>query len=136
MFLADVDLTGFGPYYGDAWSSLDDFDRTFRRCREIEARWFVTFHHRGVVEGREEFLRLLAEYEAVIARREQALLDFLAQPRTLEDIVAHRFVYRPHVTLLFAEGVERRSAELHLQRLMAHGDVIEETPGVYLMSRT
>lgn len=125
MFLADVDLTGFGPYYGDAWSSLDDFDRTFRRCREIEARWFVTFHHRGVVEGREEFLRLLAEYEAVIARREQALLDFLAQPRTLEDIVAHRFVYRPHVTLLFVEGVERRSAQLHLERLVRNGSVIE-----------
>ena len=130
MFLADVDLTGFGPYYGDAWSSLDDFDRTFRRCREIEARWFVTFHHRGVVEGRDEFLRLLADYEAVIVRREQALLDFLAQPRTLDDIVAHRFVYRPHVTLLFVEGVERRSAALHLERLVKQGRAVQ-ADGVY-----
>lgn len=125
MYLADIDLTGFGPYYGDAWSSLDDFDTSFRRCRDLEARWFVTFHHRGVVEGRQEFLRLLGEYEAVIARREQALLEFLDRPRTLDDIVANRFVYRPHVTLLFVEGVERRSAQLHLERLLARGNVTE-----------
>ena len=131
MYLADIDLTRFGPYYGDAWSSLDDFERTLRRCRELEAKWFVTFHHRGVVEGREEFLRLLGDFEAVIARRERALLDFLEQPRTLDDIVAHRFVYRPHVTLLFVEGVERRSAELHLERLIAGGEVTESA-GTYL----
>jgi len=132
MYLADIDLTGFGPYYGDAWSSLDDFERTLRKCRDLDARWFVTFHHRGVVDGRQDFLALLAEYEAVIPRREQALLDFLDQPRTLDDIVAHRFVYRPHVTLLFVDGVERRSAELHLERLLARGEVIEMTPGTYL----
>jgi len=130
MYLADVDLTGFGPYYGDAWSSLDDFESTFRRCRDIEARWFVTFHHRGVVEGRQEFLALLAEYEAVIGRREQALLDFLEQPHTLDEIVAHRFVYRPHVTLLFADAVEHRSAELHLERLVA-ASAVQEQDGKY-----
>ena len=91
------------------------------QCRELDARWFATFHHRGVVEGRQEFLAAAGEYEAVIPRREQAFLDFLDRPRTLDDIVAHRFVYRPHVTLLFVEGVERRSAEFHLERLQPEG---------------
>jgi hypothetical protein len=43
--------------------------------------------------------------------------------------VAHRFVYRPHVTLLFVEGVERRSAVLHLERLMARGVIVDTRDG-------
>jgi glyoxylase-like metal-dependent hydrolase (beta-lactamase superfamily II) len=73
MFLADIDLSGFGPYYGDAWSSLDDFERSIRRCREIEAGTFVTFHHKGTVHGRAEFLSMLDAYEAVIGRRDAAV---------------------------------------------------------------
>jgi glyoxylase-like metal-dependent hydrolase (beta-lactamase superfamily II) len=135
MFLADIDLSGFGPYYGDAWSSLDDFERSIQRCREIEAGTYVTFHHKGVVTGRAEFLALLDAYEAVIDRREQAMLRFLAEPRTIDEMVAHRFVYRLHVTLLFAEAVERRSAELHLERLLRRGLVTRPGPNRYVVSR-
>jgi len=134
MFLADIDLTGFGPYYGDAWSSVDDFERSIQRCREIDARTYVTFHHKGVVHGRVEFLALLDAYEDVIGRREQAMLHFLEVPRTLDEMVAHRFVYRPHVTLVFADAVERRSAELHLGRLLRRGLVTQPDPIRYVVS--
>ena len=32
FFLSDIDLTGFGPYYGDTWSSLDDFENSSSKC--------------------------------------------------------------------------------------------------------
>ena len=131
VFLADIDLSGFGPYYGDRSSSLDDFERSLVTCRDLEARQYITFHHKGVVEGRASFLALLDEYEAVIGRRERVLLAMLDEPRTIDDIVARRFIYRPHVTLMFVEGVERRSAELHLERLIARGQVEEVEPGRY-----
>ena len=95
----------------------------------------MTFHHKGVVHGRAEFLALLEAYEAVIGRREQAMLRFLEEPRTLDEMVAHRFVYRPHVTLLFAEAVERRSAELHLERLLRRGLITQPDPARYVVSR-
>jgi glyoxylase-like metal-dependent hydrolase (beta-lactamase superfamily II) len=132
MFLADVDLTGFGPYYGDAWSSLDDFERTIQRCREIDAGTYATFHHKGVIGSRAEVLPLLDAYQSVIERRERAMLDFLVEPRTLDDMVAHRFIYRPHVQLLFADAVERRSAQLHLERLLTRGLVTQPSPDHYL----
>jgi glyoxylase-like metal-dependent hydrolase (beta-lactamase superfamily II) len=131
MFLADIDLTRFGPYYGDAWSSLDAFERSIARCREIEARTFVTFHHKGIVEGRPALLALLDEYEAVIARREQAMLDFLGEPHTLDEMMARRFIYRLHVTLVYADAVERRSAELHVARMLARGLITEVEQGRY-----
>jgi hydroxyacylglutathione hydrolase len=136
MFLADVDLTGFGPYYGDAWSSLDDFEHSIERCRGIDARSYLTFHHKGSLNGRAELLQALDEYQAVIGRRERAILEFLHVPRTLDDMVSHRFVYRPHVRLLFADAVERRSAQLHVERLVARGLVTESAPGCYLISPT
>ncbi|MEN8182721.1 MAG: hypothetical protein ABFS46_09315 [Myxococcota bacterium] len=30
---------------GDAWSDLEDFERTLRRVRELDARTYATFHH-------------------------------------------------------------------------------------------
>ena len=37
FFLSDIDLTGFGPYYGDVWSDLEDFEASLRRVREEDA---------------------------------------------------------------------------------------------------
>jgi glyoxylase-like metal-dependent hydrolase (beta-lactamase superfamily II) len=129
LFLADIDLSSFGPYYGDAASSIDAFEHSLVRCRMLEARFYVTFHHKGVVEGRAAFLSLLDDYAAVIGRREQTLAQWLGEPHTLDEIVAHRFIYRPHVTTLFVEAVERRSAVLHLERLIQRGVVAEVEPG-------
>ena len=134
FFLSDIDLTGFGPYYGDAWSDLEDFTESLRRVREEEADWYVTFHHKGVIEGRETFLRMVDDFAAVIDRRHAAMLEFLAEPRSVDDMVAHRFIYRPHVQLDFADSVERRSAEMHLQRMFTRGEAIEVEPGRYRSS--
>ena len=129
FFLSDIDLTGFGPYYGDAWSDLDDFEASLAAVRDEHADFYVTFHHKGVIEGRDEFLRLLDAFAAVIPRRHAAMRDFLAEPRSLDEMVAHRFVYRPHVELGFVELVERRTATLHLERMLRRGEAAEVEPG-------
>ncbi|MGI9053297.1 MAG: MBL fold metallo-hydrolase [Ilumatobacteraceae bacterium] len=125
FFLSDIDLTGFGPYYGDAWSDLDDFEASLAKVRDEHADFYVTFHHKGIIEGRDEFVRLLDAFAAAIPRRHEAMLDFLVEPRTVEEMASHRFVYRPHVEHSFAEPVERRTAELHVQRMLARGEAIE-----------
>jgi glyoxylase-like metal-dependent hydrolase (beta-lactamase superfamily II) len=129
FFLSDIDLTGFGPYYGDVWSDLEDFEASLTKIREEDARYYVTFHHRGIIDGRDEFLRLLDAFTAVIAKRHQAMLEFLAEPHTLDEMAAHRFIYRPHVETSFLGSVERRSAELHVQRMLRRGEAVEVEPG-------
>jgi glyoxylase-like metal-dependent hydrolase (beta-lactamase superfamily II) len=128
LYLGDIDLSSFGPYYGDAWSSLEDFERTLAMVRPISARWYVTFHHVGVL-ARDAFVDRLDRFTAVIARREAALLEFLAEPRNLDEIAAHRFVYRPGDAVSYAENVERRSMGQHVDRLLAAGRVEEVDPG-------
>jgi glyoxylase-like metal-dependent hydrolase (beta-lactamase superfamily II) len=135
LYLGDIDLSSFGPYYGDAWSSLEDFERTLLLARSIEARWYATFHHMGVLEGRTAFLERLDRYAAVIADREARLLAYLAEPRTLGEIAAHRFVYRPQDPVPFAEPVERRSMGQHVARLVREGRVREVEPGGFVTVR-
>jgi glyoxylase-like metal-dependent hydrolase (beta-lactamase superfamily II) len=129
LYLGDIDLSSFGPYYGDAWSDLEDFERSLVRVRAIEARHYATFHHIGVVD-RPTFLERLDRFAAVIEGRERRLLAFLIEaPRTLDEIAEHRFVYRKSDPVPFAAPVERRSMSQHLARLARQGRVCEVEPG-------
>lgn len=131
LYLGDIDLSSFGPYYGDAWSALEDFERSLELVRGFAARWYATFHHVGVLDGRTAFLERLEKFAAVIATREARLLAYLGEPRSLEDIVRHRFVYRPHDPVPWADACERRSMGQHLDRLVRDGRVREVEPGRY-----
>lgn len=134
FFLSDIDLTGFGPYYGDAWSDLEQFEASITKARAVEAEWYVTFHHKGIIQGRDTYLEMIDGFGAVIDRRHQQMLDFLAEPRSLADMVEHRFVYRPHVEMVIVDAVETRTAELHLERMLNRGEAAEVEPGRFQRS--
>ncbi len=120
----DIDLSTFGPYYGDAVSSLDAFEVTLATVRDIVADHYVTFHHKGVIDGHAEFAALVDAYAAVFGRRERTLLDLLRTPRTFDELVADGIVYRAGTRPpVFGESVERRSIQQHLDRVMRSGSV-------------
>ncbi len=132
LFLADMDLSSFGPFYGDAWSDLEDFECSLARVREIDAAHYATFHHIGVLDGREAFLERFDRFAAVIHTRERRLLEDLKEPHTLDEIAETRFVYRPGDRVANARDVEKRSMGLHIERLRQEGRVREVEPGLYL----
>jgi glyoxylase-like metal-dependent hydrolase (beta-lactamase superfamily II) len=132
LYLGDIDLSSFGPYYGDAWSDLEAFEKSLARVREIDARHYATFHHVGVLEGRQAFRERLDRFAAVIPQREARLLAFLRDPHTLEEIAEHRFVYRSGDAVAFLACVERRSMRQHLDRLIGEGRVREAEPGRFI----
>ena len=122
----DIDLSTFGPYYGDAASSLDAFESTLAMARGIEADHYVTFHHKGVVEGHAAFAAAVDQYGVVFGRRHDALLALLADgaSHTLDALVEHGIVYRAGTRPpVFGTSVERRTIEQHLARAVERGDV-------------
>lgn len=131
FFLSDIDLTGFGPYYGDVWSDLEQFEESLIRVREEDAAYYVTFHHKGIIEGRDRFVQMVDDFTAVIARRHEAMLDYLVEPRSIVEMAAHRFVYRPHVEHVFANTVEQRTSELHIARMLNRGEAKEVEEGKF-----
>ena len=134
-FIGDIDLTGFGPYYGDASSSLSDFRRTLARVADIPAKVWVTSHHRGVYTEREKFLRDLAAYTRTLDTREQRLLDLLREsPKTLAQLVERRLLYPPGHQDLWVVDAETRSISSHLDEMLADGRVRLDDGGVYRLS--
>lgn len=131
-FIGDIDLTGFGPYYGDACSNLRDFRRSLARLPEIPAKVWVTSHHRGVYTERARFLRDLAAYTAVLDEREQRLLAWLREsPKTLGQLVERRMLYPPGFEAAWVVDAETRTISQHLVELLADGRVQVDEQDVY-----
>jgi glyoxylase-like metal-dependent hydrolase (beta-lactamase superfamily II) len=126
-FIGDIDLSSFGPYYGDATSSLADFRRTLEAVKDIPAKVWITSHHKGVITERETFLSLLKAFASRLDAREEAIACHLRQrPATLADLVAHRFVYPRNLDDLYYADAERRTIEQHLASLALAGRAAED----------
>ncbi|MEO8144779.1 MAG: MBL fold metallo-hydrolase [Betaproteobacteria bacterium] len=126
-FIGDIDLSSFGPYYGDATSNLADFRRTLAAVKDIPAKVWITSHHKGVITDREVFLTLLQAFAGRLDAREEAIAAHLGQhPSTLTELVAHRFVYPRHLHDLFYTDAERRVIEQHLESLASAGRAFDE----------
>jgi hydroxyacylglutathione hydrolase len=122
LFLGDYDLTPFGPWYGDRDASVEQTEESVARLRRVPARIRLAGHEQGVFEA--EPGGLWDAYLAVIGAREARLLELLAVPRTIEEIVGAWIVYgRPREPAAFYAFGEQAIMGKHLQRLIARGRV-------------
>jgi glyoxylase-like metal-dependent hydrolase (beta-lactamase superfamily II) len=126
LFLTDYDLTRFGPWYGNTGSSLDAFEQSLDRIAGFEADWFMTSHLPGALT-RDEMRALLGEYRAIIARRDERLLELLAAPKTLAELAQVGICYKlahlardAHLTWF-----EMLQIGHHLERLARRGLVVQ-----------
>jgi glyoxylase-like metal-dependent hydrolase (beta-lactamase superfamily II) len=118
LFIGDYDLTGFGPYYGDRDSSIEDTIESIGKLREIPAKTILTSHETGIFENPES--SLWDRYIEVIYKRENKLLEFLTTPRSMRDIINAHIVYgRPREPKSFFELGERALMRKHLELLLS-----------------
>jgi len=126
-FIGDIELSSFGPYYGDATSNLADFRRTLEAVKEIPAQAWVTSHHKGVITDRATFLSLLRAFASRLDAREDTIAAYLAErPATLAELVAHRFLYPRGSSGAWYDEAERRTIEQHLEALAGAGRAVQE----------
>jgi glyoxylase-like metal-dependent hydrolase (beta-lactamase superfamily II) len=130
LFLADIDLSSFGPFYADVGSSIDEFEKSISMARHIDVTHYVTAHHKGIVD-RKTFQQLIDRYAKVIPWRENRLLEYLVQPRTLDQIVEHRFIYRPGDQIPGGDFLERVGMRMHLDRLQNQAKIIAHGNGTF-----
>jgi len=121
LFLADVDLTPFGPWYGDAASDLADFAETLERLADFPARIFLTSHDQGIFTAAEAGIAL-AEFRQVIRDREARLLKVLETPHTLAELVKRRLIYgRSREPAFIYDHMEAQMLAKHLASLERDG---------------
>lgn len=128
-FIGDIDLSGFGPYYGDATSSLAAFRGTLARVGAVPASVWVTSHHKGVYTDRAAFDAALRAFTATLDAREAKLLAMLESPRALDELVRLRLLYPPGHQELWVDCAERRTIEQHLAEMHAQGRVLRLDDG-------
>jgi len=123
LYLADMDLTPFGPWYGDRASDINALLASLDRLEEFRARTYLTAHGQGVFPGAEARLAL-GRFRQVIFDRETELLSLLREPLTLEELIARRLIYRKPLEPAFVyDHIERQMLGKHLQRLLSAGGV-------------
>jgi len=125
LFLGDYDLTPFGPWYGDLYSSIEETMESVERLRQIPARVWITGHGDGVFEQHPG--RLWDDYVNVILQREEKLLDLLSQPRERQEIIEAWIVYgKAREPKYFFEFGEWAIMEKHLEQLIRQGRVVNK----------
>jgi len=124
LFLADYDLSAFGPWYGDTPGSIREFRRSARMLARVGAALHVVSHgaavHAGAIGNKME------EYLSVIDRREEALRKFLDRPRTRAEIVARRIVYGRKRRGPWFDYGEWALLRKHMDEMAAQGELVVE----------
>ena len=128
IYLADLDLVKFGPYYGDKGSSIDDTIASLQRVAAIDADIYLVAHGKeGVLDGDPIHIQ---RYLDVIYTREERLLALLTSgAKTLDEIAAEGIIYGGRNVSGGAWELaltERIMMDKHLRRLEDRGTIREE----------
>lgn len=128
LYLADIDLTDFGPWYGNPSSNLEKFISSLEKVKMIDALYYLSAHETGFMD-RETFLARFEKFSSHLNIREELILDYLKEPRTLEEIVEKRFIYkikRNDSSDIWLAYAEKKMIEQHLKRLEKNNLIKEE----------
>jgi glyoxylase-like metal-dependent hydrolase (beta-lactamase superfamily II) len=127
LFSSDIDLTRFGPWYGNEESDIDQFLQSIERVRALCPEILLSAHS-GMIQ--EDIDSNLVKFAQIIEHREEKIYSFLTKERTVEEIVDEAFIYRkfPYYTRLlrYWEGV---MVLKHLHRLIKKGLVMRTDRG-------
>ena len=135
LFLVDLDLVKFGPYYGDIASSIDDTIKSLQHLAKIDADVYLVSHgKKAILDGDPAHIQ---RYIDVIYQREEKLLAFLESgPKNLQEVTAHGIIYGGHK---LADGAwdlslsEKSMMRKHLERLERIGRVKKENGTYHLL---
>ncbi|WP_157830960.1 MBL fold metallo-hydrolase [Bacillus sp. BA3] len=127
LFVGDFDLSSFGPFYCDAESNIDNFIESARKTLDVEAKYFVTSHHKGIFL-KDEYKKGLNHYLDIIERREEKIKRFIKAgylPRELanQEIFYYKNQYKRSPLFIKSEKI---GIVKHLVRLIKNGEPFKD----------
>lgn len=123
LFSFDYDLTPF-PWYGHEESSLKEFRQSIDRLKKLSTKMVVS-SHRGIITSKiKSKWKMYANY---LDERNQRILALLDSPKTLDQLVEAKPIYRrfPYQEPLLRYW-ERIMIHLHLAELEEAGEVQQQ----------
>ncbi len=94
LFVSDIDLTPYGPWYASPVSDIEKFQKSIELVRDFKCRWYVPSHGERIYD-RERFLEKLARYENYFKTRDEKILEILKTgPQEIDQISSNGIVYK------------------------------------------
>ena len=130
LFTADIDLSSFGPWYGNDSSDLEQFQRSVDQVRSLKPGLLVSSHSPPVTA---DIDRRLEQYGAAMEQRHELVYRLLSrEAMTLEQLIDLKPIYgrhpEPAPVYRFFEG---NMLKKHLALLLAAGLVRRTGKGAY-----
>lgn len=121
LISADIDLSGFGPWYGHLCSNITDFLASIEICRQLNPGTLIS-GHKGLIK--EDIDARLLAYRDIILAKEQQVLDALKDPKKFDQIIAMQIFYGQRTKLdnLYL-WFEKLAIYQHLIRLESLGQI-------------
>ncbi len=128
MFATDIDLTLFGPWYGNPPADLPDFIESIKKLSDFKMDMICTSHAMPLTDNIGDALE---KYLNIIFERDELIITLLNHEMTLEELEAFDIIYKKEQKRykIFA-WFERNMLKKHLDRLMEL-DKVERTGDRY-----
>jgi glyoxylase-like metal-dependent hydrolase (beta-lactamase superfamily II) len=132
LFSFDIDLTGFGPWYGNPECYIENFIQSIKSVMALKPEIIAPSHQAPVTEDCQgELQSFLDKFK----RNDQRILRCLDSPSTLTEIVEHKPIYRryPHrereIYLFFESHMVTKQLErlISLGRVEKQGELFRKT---------
>ena len=132
LFSGDIDLTSFGPWYGNEVSDVDQLINSIEKLIALDPKVILS-GHKGIIDTNVK--TQLIKYLHKVYANEKAVLNALEIPLTLDQLVYRKIIYgrwhQPESMFYFFEKV---SLIVHLRRLLRIG-LVEEIGDKYRVTK-
>ncbi len=129
VFATDIDLTAFGPWYGNPVSDLEHFRASIRKLRALKPELIATGHSMPIAKNIDS---KLAAYAEVLDRRDQKILSAITEkPLTLAELTAKKFIYKRHNGQEVLRYFEEQMVRKHLESLVKRKIAAVTATGLY-----
>ncbi|MDF2679602.1 MAG: hypothetical protein K0R47_792 [Brevibacillus sp.] len=123
LMIGDIDLTSFGPWYFGPDSDIDQFIASARMTLEVEAKYLLTSHQKGMVlQG--EYPKKLEQYLEIIDRREERIKQAIKRGCSPAELILQDVIYfrKDHEQAAFIVRNEQMGIAKHLKRMIRNGE--------------
>ncbi|MHA1148675.1 MAG: MBL fold metallo-hydrolase [Promethearchaeota archaeon] len=134
-FLADIDLSSLGPWYGGMDSNVRDFEESIIKIGKLDIEIAIT-SHKGIIVGRAEVKRKIQDYLNIIYERDERILSELSEnsPRTSKDLMKKNLIYPRYTSFEEYEILaEKIMIDFHFDKFLKQNKIQKKKTGYILV---
>ncbi len=125
ILLVDIDLTRFGPWYGNAVSDIEDFKTSIQQVIDFKPKVGLSSHLIDPVS--EDLDERLRTYYSIFDEREERILENISNGIDTLDKLTHKPTIYPRIPLPAYLVFEQFMLEKHIDVLIKNGQIREES---------